>query len=59
MRFSVPFRVSFGETVKLLGSSPELGMWDHKKAVDLQWSQGDRWHGTVELSEGEHEFKVS
>lgn len=52
-------QVHFGETVKLVGSSRELGGWDTGAAPELAWTDGDVWTTTVELPPGDVHFKVA
>lgn len=112
VKFCLKYRTSYGQTVKLLGSHPQLGepgpeqaivgawghhtdldsyshphrrlaqvarracpmphalvqqrpfacvpagCWDLNKAVDLQWTEGDRWMATMDLPAGSvYEYK--
>jgi len=56
-KITVPCRVEFGQSVKLVGSSPELGTWDTEKGVTLEWTEGDVWTAMLEIEE-DLEFKV-
>ena len=52
-------QVNYGESVKLVGSSPELGDWDVDRAPELSWTEGDVWTTSVELAPGSDvHFKV-
>lgn len=51
-------QVRFGEHVRVVGSTEQLGRWTADKGPELKWSEGDVWTGTVELPVGEAvEFK--
>lgn len=52
-------QVNYGETIKLVGSAPELGGWDIGAAPELAWSDGDVWTTTLELPPGDVHFKVA
>jgi hypothetical protein len=41
LSFKVPMRVSYGETVFVVG----LTSWDASSAQPLQWTEGDVWIG--------------
>ncbi len=50
---------AFGDRLKLVGDSLELGEWDVDRALDLSWSDGDIWKAQVELPPStEVRFKV-
>ncbi len=51
-RFSVRKHVSFGECIRVVGSTPELGGWDVARAPSLRWGEGDVWSGEVSLTPG-------
>ena len=38
-----------GETLKIVGSVGELGRWDCRKGVALNWSEHHRWKGAIEI----------
>jgi hypothetical protein len=50
--FSVTKHVRFGQTLRVVGSLPELGAWDPAKAPELTWGDGDVWTGAVALPPG-------
>eukprot|EP00879_Flechtneria_rotunda_P021051 GHRR01022177.1.p1 GENE.GHRR01022177.1~~GHRR01022177.1.p1 ORF type:complete len:249 (+),score=82.46 GHRR01022177.1:163-909(+) len=52
------YRVNFGDTLKVIGSSNELGAWDVATAPGMTWGEGDVWWLVVPVAEGDHEFKV-
>lgn len=41
--------VTYGHAVYLVGSCPELGNWNIKEAVRLEWNEGDVWRGSTFL----------
>jgi hypothetical protein len=42
--------VQYGRAVFVCGSLKELGEWNTKQAVRLEWGVGDRWRGRVEVA---------
>ncbi len=58
VRISVPFRVSFGEVIKVVGSGAALGTWDVLRAPRFTWTEGDIWVGNLLVAPGQEEFKV-
>ncbi len=58
VRFSVPYKCTFGEVMKVVGNAEELGAWDASAAPPLTWNSGDNWTGEVRLPPGTLEFKV-
>ncbi|GAX79511.1 hypothetical protein CEUSTIGMA_g6952.t1 [Chlamydomonas eustigma] len=52
VRFSLKFKTSWGQGVKLIGSHPKLGSWTLAKALELTWSAGDFWTAKVQLPAG-------
>ena len=48
--FSIKRKVAFGEHLRVVGSSPELGAWNPAAAPELHWNDGDVWTGSVELA---------
>lgn len=58
VKFCLKYRTSWGQSVKIIGSHPMLGSWDVNKALQLQWTEGDRWVATIELPAGAvYEYK--
>ena len=50
VEFSVPStHLEFGQHLRVVGSSPELGLWDPQGALTLEWSEGDNWTGRIAL----------
>ena len=50
--------LSFGASVRAVGSCVELGDWNVDDAPDFYWSEGNNWHKRIELPSGQHDFKV-
>ena len=42
VRLRIPYETSFGQSVSVVGSIPELGDWSSYKH-DLQWTEGHVW----------------
>lgn len=47
--FEVAHRVNFGEIVRVCGDCDELGQWNPRDGVTLEWSEGDKWTGSALL----------
>jgi hypothetical protein len=52
VNFSVQKQLRFGQTLRVVGSLPELGGWDPSRAPELTWGDGDVWTGAVALPPG-------
>ncbi|KAL4447831.1 hypothetical protein ABPG75_005050 [Micractinium tetrahymenae] len=50
--------LQFGEHLKLVGSCPELGMWEAATAASLEWQEGDNWVASLSLPPGKHACKL-
>ena len=48
--FNIEYRTNWGEDVRVLGSTTELGNNDHKQAIPLRTTDGTHWGTEVELS---------
>lgn len=58
VKFTIPKKVSFGQSVALVGSKSGLGSWDPKQRLSLSWHDGHRWTVEAELPVGEQvEYK--
>eukprot|EP00210_Caulerpa_lentillifera_P004292 g4095.t1 len=57
VKFSVPVRVDFGDTVKVVGNHPLLGSWNTDEGLELEWSDGHIWEKETNITPGEYEFK--
>ncbi|QDZ20280.1 starch-binding protein [Chloropicon primus] len=59
VKFQVQYRTEMGQTVRVVGSSPELGAWDVAKAPQLKWQSSDGlWACDVSLPCGQiYEYK--
>eukprot|EP00899_Mesostigma_viride_P020273 jgi/Mesvir1/28247/Mv04788-RA.1 len=51
VRFFVPIQVNFGESLRVVGSSSQLGEWQPDRAAGLNWGEAG-WSGEVELPQG-------
>jgi hypothetical protein len=58
VHISVHYHVNFGDCLKIVGSSKELGAWKAPDAPLMTWGPGDVWSLITPLAPGEHEFKV-
>jgi hypothetical protein len=52
VRFWLQFRVEYGQSVVVVGGSPDLGSWVLADGVPLTWSDGDMWNASVDLPAG-------
>jgi hypothetical protein len=59
VKISVRYHTDFGDCMKVVGSSSELGAWNAAAAPLMVWGEGDIWSLVLPFSAGEHEFKVS
>lgn len=51
VRFSLPFSTKFGERILVTGNHEELGNWVGDQALELQWTTGNVWRGSMILQE--------
>ncbi|KAG1660557.1 hypothetical protein FOA52_002001 [Chlamydomonas sp. UWO 241] len=59
VEFRIAYGTAFGESVKLVGGSPEFGAWVPAAGVALKWSEGNVWSATMPMEPGHSfEFKV-
>lgn len=54
VKFHVRYKCEFGQEVYLVGNIEALGNWDVMRGVQLVWSAGHVWEGSVELPAGLH-----
>jgi len=52
LQFHVRYKCEYGQEVYLVGNCSALGDWDVMKGVQLVWSSGHIWEGSVELPAG-------
>ena len=59
VKFQVQYRTEMGESLRVVGSSPELGAWDINKAPRLKWQSDEGlWACDVSLPCGQiYEYK--
>ncbi|GLC38553.1 hypothetical protein PLESTB_001738900 [Pleodorina starrii] len=53
----IPYRVNFGEVLRVVGSSSLLGDWSADRGLQLTWTEGDVWTAELPISAGHYEFK--
>ena len=52
-------QAAFGESLKVVGSSQDLGAWDIAAAPNMSWTDGHVWALDLELPEGaDFEYKI-
>lgn len=59
VKITVRYHTDFGDCMKVIGSSSELGGWDAAAAPLMVWGEGDLWSLVLPCAAGEHEFKAS
>ena len=52
VRFWLQFRVEYGQSLVVVGGSPELGAWILADGLPLTWSESDMWNASVDLPAG-------
>jgi 4-alpha-glucanotransferase len=52
--FTVLCRTEWGQNVYVLGSAPELGIWDPERAVEMVYTPGDLWKAELSFPLDEH-----
>ena len=57
VEFTIEYKTNFGEKIMVVGSSPELGAWSVKEAIELQWNEPNLWKGKARVSMFPLEFK--
>ncbi|GIL72272.1 hypothetical protein Vretimale_428 [Volvox reticuliferus] len=57
VKIRVPYRVNYGEVVRVVGSGTLLGDWSVEQALQLTWTEGDVWTAEVPFCAGHYEFK--
>jgi hypothetical protein len=58
VKIATHYHVRFGDCLKVIGSSKELGAWKAADAPLMKWREGDVWTLLLPLAPGEYEFKV-
>lgn len=58
IKFTVPYKTSFGQVVKVVGENKKLGAWSVNDALKFTWTEGDNWVGQLTLPPGKYEFKI-
>ncbi|GFR48067.1 hypothetical protein Agub_g9903 [Astrephomene gubernaculifera] len=58
-RFVVPqYVTTYGQSLRVVGSLPELGAWDPHHAPVMAWSDGHQWSLDCALPQQSFEFKI-
>ena len=55
--FRIVFDSKFGENVCILGSIPELGLWNLNGALFLKWNEGNIWNGEIKIERNLNYFE--
>lgn len=50
--FTIRKKVSYGQSLGLVGSKQDLGKWDPSRSLELSWSDGHEWKCQAELPVG-------
>ena len=53
--FNIIYNTVFGQEIAISGSSNILGNWDKNRLLFLNWSQGNKWVGEIDLNEDDLE----
>jgi hypothetical protein len=52
VRFWLQLRVEFGQSVRIIGGSEEMGEWALARGPAMAWSDGDLWNISLDLEAG-------
>ena len=58
--FNIYYNTIFGQEIGISGSNEQLGNWDKNRILFLNWSEGNKWEGELDLDEDnleDFEFK--
>ena len=58
--FNIYYNTIFGQEIGISGSNEQLGNWDKNQLLYLNWSEGNKWEGELDLDEDnleDFEFK--
>ncbi|GFH18083.1 phosphoglucan, water dikinase, chloroplastic, partial [Haematococcus lacustris] len=58
VQLALPYKVDFGEVIKVSGNTPEFGSWDIEHAVQMHWTPGNVWVAELRLAPGTYEIKT-
>ena len=50
INFEIKYNTIFGESLALIGSINELGLWDQSKALNMEWNEGNIWKCCLNLN---------
>jgi 4-alpha-glucanotransferase len=54
--FYLPFRTTYGQNLRIVGGTPELGQWDPARGAPMRYSQDGFWRAEIHISEDEEPF---
>jgi hypothetical protein len=49
--FEIPFVTEFGQRIGISGSLDQLGSWDQKRFLPLEWNEGNLWRAQITFSD--------
>lgn len=50
INFEVKYETNIGETLGIIGSLNELGLWKQSKALKMEWNKGNIWTASLNLN---------
>ena len=50
IKFEIKFDTKLGESLAVIGSLNELGLWKHNKALKMDWNPGNVWKSCIYLN---------
>ena len=50
INFKIKYNTEFGESLAMLGSINELGLWKQNKALKMEWNEGNIWKAFLSLN---------
>jgi hypothetical protein len=48
--FEMKYGTKMGEEIGLIGSIKELGLWDQKNMIRMNWNEGNKWRTIIDTS---------
>ena len=55
--FSIYYNTLFGQEIAIAGSSYKLGNWDKNNLFFLNWTEGNKWIGVLDLDDNYEDFE--
>ena len=55
--FNIHYNTLFGQEIAIAGSSYKLGNWDKNNLFFLNWNEGNKWIGVLELEDNYEDFE--